>query len=99
MLNIKKLNVLNIQLLANIIHVTAGAAVVWLSILLYLYKGILPYTVLVIFYIIIVGKESLVDPRIEKNEPFFWAGAYDLSLYMLGSIGSAIFSMWLIGVV
>ena len=33
---------------------------------------------------VVILKEAVWDPRNEPDEPFFWAGAWDLACYLIG---------------
>lgn len=90
-----KINVLNVQLLAQIIHVSVGLGVVWLAALLYYFKDISLITTFVTFFIIIILKETVFDPIVEK-EPFLWGGAFDYSMYCVGVMVSVFITLWIV---
>ena len=77
-------NFLGENFLAQLSHVLAGAlAVAYLWV--FLPGSWLPYLLLAV-ELGVLGKEALVDPRIEHDppQPFFWSGAEDWAFWQPG---------------
>lgn len=45
--------------------------------------------------LVVLLKETLLDPRIETDQPFFWAGAEDLAFWQPG-IGLTLLGLFLL---
>ena len=98
MTRMNKINLLDPEFLAQIIHFIAGLSIVWLTVLLWYFQHISPYIPLVGFLTIIINKETWFDYYTEGNA-FFWNGALDYSIYCLGIIASVPITLLIIGVI
>jgi hypothetical protein len=75
-------DLLNANFITQLLHSFAGAAV---TALLFIKLGFPDsYYAIGIFLLVILGKETLFDPRFEKNQPFLWEGAQDFLFYLPG---------------
>jgi hypothetical protein len=90
-------NFLSPEFLAQLTHVAFGALVFLTVLLIAFPMGAVWMWLALGFMIVVLIKESLIDPRIESNQPFFWKGVVDMGFYFPGyGLGTLI---WVIVVV
>jgi hypothetical protein len=75
-----KLDLLNPDLLAQETHLLLGILAVVLAVV----ARFAPWQGAVVILAVAAVKETLIDPRVETDQPFLWAGATDLLVYVVG---------------